>query len=222
MGERAVEEVFRAPRVDLSVEDETEVVLDAENERLSEARKLVEIRTFADLQQLSLIPDWLDEHRFSEAFARDDEEARQLAREYVASSPNRSECGCPQEAQVDVPFKQVYGRAFRDAYVGIRKSHSPHLAEYMSEASGSSYEAGDLQVTRASGVYGAITKAMSPIMHYIWALNDVEIGKNATLTLGPAEKGLYCGGLKIHVGGKLVVKGSGVKIRCLSAHGNLS
>jgi hypothetical protein len=59
-------------------------------------------------------------------------------------------------------------------------------------------------------------------MHYIWALNDVEIGKNATLTLGPAEKGLYCGELRIHVGGKLVVKGSGVKVRCLAAHGNLS
>lgn len=220
MSERAVDEVLRAPRDDLRVEDETEIVLDSQNERLSAARRLVEIRTFADLQQLSLIPDWLDEHRVAEALARDDEEARQLAREYVASSPNRSECDCAHEARAEVPFKHVYGRALRDAYIGIRKSHSPHLAEYMSEASKSSYQAGDLQVSRVSGYDYAVKWA--PIMHYIWALNDVEIGKNATLTLGPAEKGLYCGELRIHVGGKLVVKGSGVKIRCLSAHGNLS
>jgi hypothetical protein len=222
MSENSVEEALRAQREDLHVEPDTEIVLGPENEQLSAARKVVEVRTFADLQLLGYIPESLEEGRVAEALARDDEHARELAREYVLRGRSPCSCGDGDDARQEAPLKHSYGRAYRDTYIGIQKSHAPNLARYMSDASGSSYQPGDLQVARVRGWDTALKRVGPPVMHFIWALKDVEIGKNATLTLGAGENGLYCGELRIHVGGRLVVNGSGVKIRCLAARGNLS
>jgi hypothetical protein len=221
MKKQTLEEVLDAPREDLLVEDQTEVVLEPENELVSRARHAVEVRAFEDLQALHLVPEWLSERTLQEAIARDDDEARSLARGYMTDRRTPCDCDGGEVASDLRPFKLTYRSEYRRAYVGIRKAYHPNLAALMTDGGRGAYDASDIHVSMVHGWYSRFHD-VGAIVTALWFLADVEIGKGATLALGPAEKGLYCGDLRIHVGGKLLIKGSGAKIRCASARGNLS
>jgi hypothetical protein len=220
MSETVLEEVLQAPRQDLIVEDGSEVRLEPANERVAHARHLIEIGSFRDLRTLSLIPEWLDERTARDAIAADDEEGLALAREYLQRAEPSCSCHGGPEPAPETPLKLSHRARLRRAYVGIRKSHHPHLARRMSEAGPSRYAFDDLH---PAIVHGWLSRVSSIVAFPapIWLWKDVKIGTNATLTLAPGEHYLGCGDLRIHVGGKLVIPGSGAKIKCHTARGNL-
>lgn len=214
----SVQDALKAPREDLTVEEGMEVRLEPENQGLVRGRHVVEVRTFEDLQGLSLVPERLSERDVSEAIKLDDEEARTVAREQLA----RNHAACVHAPMVEAPPKLAYRSELNRVYTGVRKSYNPHLAEVMSGVATTPYAFHDLHVAVTRGWYTAVTLNAAMLKAYVvWLFKDVTIGKNATLTLGAKEKVLHCGDLRIHVGGKLLISGSGVKVRCLSAQGNL-
>jgi hypothetical protein len=220
MKKQALKEILAEPREDLVVDDQTEVVLEGEDELAARARRIVEIEALEDMQALRLVPEWLSERELQEAIVLDDEEARSLARGQMSAQP--APCGCDEEVAADMrPAKLTHRSEFQRAYVGIRKAYNPNLAKLMTEAGRSTYDPSDIQVAMVRGWYSRV-QDIGIVMFPIWLFEDVVIGVGATLTLGPKEKGLHCGDLRIHVGGKLLIQGSGAKIYCIgSAQGDV-
>jgi hypothetical protein len=218
---QSLDELMAEPREGLRIEDEDEVLLGPDTEWARRARQVVEVKTFEDLQQLDLVPRWLDQRAMREAVARDDEEASGVARAQMVAT--RPPCGCEGDGAVDPdlrPAKLTQRSEYRRSFVGARKAFHPHLAALMTESSDIRFYPSDLVVAMTWGWFTRLV-SVRVLPFPIWLFETVEIGRNSTLALSPAEKGLYCGDLKIHLGGKLVVQGSGAKIRCLSAQGKL-
>jgi hypothetical protein len=229
VSDRPLEDLLSEPREDLIVEDETTVTLDGETEVANRARRIVKATTLEDLQVLDLVPKWLSERPLREAIARDDEEALGLAREQMTRSP--APCGCGEGAAeegvaggADVvelrPAKLTHRDEYRRTYTGMRKSFHPNLAALMTESSGTRFTPTDLLVIMVHGWFTHLI-TVEIVQFPIWLFEEVKVGRGSTILVGRGERGLYCGDLRIRRGGRILAQGSGLKIRCLTAQGDL-
>lgn len=214
-----VDEIFAQPRESISLRPDETLDLDPSNERVRGFYHEAEIRSFADLQTLDLIPRRLDENRVREAINADDDEV--LAAAMRRAGNGDRDCGCSSEdGGTTRSSKLAYSDDLRSMYSAMRRRYNPRLARILTENTGVFHNYDDIApavVTHWSKNWWS-TPAM---LLQLWLFMDVEVGANSTLVLGKSAKGLYCGDLRIHVGGRLVVKGSAVKIRCASATGNI-
>jgi hypothetical protein len=219
MVEQAIEDVLsRASRRDLVVQEDEELVVDVEAERFRNTVQQVMIRGFKDLQTLHLIPGALEEGLVRDAIAADDTIAFEAARRHVETHrdvPCACSAGAPHEA-----MRTDYQTAFRRAYGDVRKHQNHNLAQVCSKATRQPTQWDSLDVAIIRGWVDKVSKISIPFILILLA--DVEVMKNATLTLAPNAKYLSGNALKIHTGGKVVAKGSGVKLWFKSAHGNLA
>ncbi|MBA0047589.1 hypothetical protein MLB1_14850 [Mycobacteroides sp. LB1] len=97
-----------------------------------------------------------------------------------------------------------------------------HLSRAVGDALGVPLEADSQQakITHAFAQRYAAHVTRIPLV--VVLLKDIEIGKNATLTLGSKAKSLWANDIRIHSGGRLVVTSSYIKIRATSVRGNLA
>jgi hypothetical protein len=222
MNTSQLEELLTRDRVDLDVGDEREVSLDEENRELADARHVVEIRSFQDLQALELVPSGLDEQTVRDAILADDDEARPLAHAYLTQAERSCACNSETDSYVERPLKLTFRTSLRSAYIGIRKTYNPNLAKVMSNQAQAPYAFDDLQVAMVRG-WVSRQWEKGVIVKPIWLLQNVTIGRSATLIIGRTENSAYlsCQDLRIHIGGKILIVGSGAKIKCVTAQGNI-
>lgn len=180
----------------------------------------VEVRSFDDLQELSLISKGLDEKRVQKAIADDDGEALSIAREYVKGRAKACDFESGQNMEA-TPLKLSYRSSLRTTFNGIRKSHNIHLSRLLSDLHGEEVESHSLIAAITHGWFKRLLfLKVIPIL--VFLPKDITIMHNATLNLSPSTNLLWANDIRIHIGGKLKINSSYVKIRCASVKGNIS
>ena len=213
----SLERFLSAEAASIEVPGDEEIVVDPGEQRFGSHAHKLEVRSFEDLQVLHLIPQGINERSVREAIAKDDEVAFDSARRSLERGTDP--CDCTAEQDPDVPPKLKLGADLRGIYVGLRKSQHPHTAKLVSETTGTPV-AWDSPV--AKSVYGWVSQlAWKQIDLVALLFKDIEIGKNSTLTLTPTTKVLWASDIRIHLGGKLKVTSSYIKIKCATVQGNL-
>jgi hypothetical protein len=229
MKDNTIRKLFESPRRDLVVPEDQEWHVDQRDERFSGMLHRVRVCTYEDLQTLHFIPVRLRETDVREAMAHDDGEALAAARSHLQTGS--MVCSCGMGAGVAHASGPVaYRRSLRTTYNAIRKFYNPALARVYSEAMGTKEAWDSLAVAIVAGwvkkVPPSLTLASAPpppkLIHPLLVMfgKEIEINKNATLYTGPVNY-LNAIALKIHVGGKMKIQSSGIKIWCKSAQGNL-
>jgi hypothetical protein len=217
-----VETFLNARREELVVPDGANVLVDPRDEQYQRYVHNVRITGYNDLQALRFVPEHLRETEVRVAIAADDRATLEVARQSFGT-PSRP-CG---HRSGGVPSGEEQGTttgvSLRSTYARLRPSYHPNLADLVSSAGGSPSHFSDLDVAVIhKRIMTLLPKSGIETMSVLGLCMNVVIGKNSTLTLGPSVKGLHGHDLKIHVGGKLIVKGAGVKLVFHSAQGNVS
>jgi hypothetical protein len=222
MANESIERFLRAEGRGLDVPRESELTLDAGREELGRDAHRLEIRSFDDLRSLRLVVPEVREDSVREAIAADDEAAWQES--FRLADAGRTDCACHERTETESSIAPQRGGAARSveaAYRGLRRRRHPSLARLVG-AEIKNRVTSDSLVVKA--VYGWTDRLMvAKVIDLIaFKYKDVTIAHNATLSLAPAVNIFYCGDLRIHVGGRLRIKGSYIKVNCLSAQGNLA
>ena len=208
---------------DIVIPEGREITVEPEEKEFAELFSLVEIRSFTDLQDLTLIPQGLDEKRVLQAIADDDAKALSAAQTYLQPQGKSGGCDC-LESEEGTPSKLRYRSDLRTTYNGIRKTQNPHLSRLLSDFYGKPIE-WDSPIS--AHIRGWISKSNDPsvrsgfISIIVCKPQDITILPNATLSLPASTKLLWANKVRIHVGGKLKSNSSYMKIKCNSVQGNL-
>ncbi|WP_371750629.1 hypothetical protein [Mycobacteroides sp. LB1] len=224
MTSESIARFLKAERRSLTVPDEKSVIVDPGDREWADVTHRLEIAGFDDLQALRLVPERLDEQVARQAIAADDIDAREIARrmaETVAEhADTQDSCCTPCASKSDgrVSYPARLGQLYRE----IRPAMHTHLSRAVGDALGVPLEADSQQakITHAFAQRYAAHVTRIPLV--VVLLKDIEIGKNATLTLGSKAKSLWANDIRIHSGGRLVVTSSYIKIRATSVRGNLA
>lgn len=216
----SISELSRVDGEDIVVNRGQEVVLAPDREEYVRYFHEVEVRSFTDLQALHFIPEGLDEAKIRTAITKDDAEGLALARTQL-QIPAAAPCGCHggHAESATVP-QRSYAANLRSAYTAIRRAYHPYLAEVLSEHYGRQILWDDLLPKNVRG-WTVQLERMTFLKPIALKLKDITIQQNATLSLTSSTSKLWANDIRIHVGGKLNVNSSYIKIRCHSVQGNL-
>lgn len=219
MPSESVELFLRAPGRNVRVADGQDVTIDPEARDWADAAFRLEISGFDDLRALRLVPERLDEQPAREAVASDDAAARELARRLAENGEGGGDACCAPCASRQDGSYPVRVRAL---YRQIRPTAHTALARAVGNALGVWVEADSPQARIAHSWTVRYSPQVSRIPVWALKLRDIEIGKNATMTLAQKAKSLWANDIRIHTGGRLVVTSGYVKIRANSVRGNLA
>jgi hypothetical protein len=233
-------DLVKSPGKELKVSHDKETTIDIEYP----AVRTVEINSFKDLQQLSLVPAQLEEGKALDAIRDDDRTALEVAESLLRRNPIPCECADPSSAgavvvrSTDVfraldrpdltdavlsesPVKSVFAREVALAYTGVRKVRHPQLAAVISDALRTQLRFDALPVRIA---YGWIVRRAEfrAIDFTVLSALDVVVERNGTLRLSPDIDSLRAQEIRIFTGGRLIVQSSYIKIVCASVAGNLN
>lgn len=216
----SIDAFLSAKRSNLVVSPGAVIVLDPEDPRRPKGMHEVEVHAYEDLQALGLVHPTLREDIARKAITADDSSAWEVIHKSAARQEEGCGCRCnPNSSGTEASVS--YLREARARFSQTRATMHGQLAAAISEATGRSSKQTDLDVSSTYWWTSILTK-YGVFKLFLWLLNDVEIMKNSQLVLAKSTKGLYGNALKIHKGGELIIKGSGVKLRFASAQGNLS
>jgi hypothetical protein len=207
MEDISVEEFLKSPKEDVVAEAGEELLLDPDSPGFDFDRHFHRVRVvrFEELQELEFIPEQLPEEEVLRAIAKDDEAALERARELISGSAS--------DEKETVRLRRVYAE--------IRPSYNFSLAEVVSAATGVPATWRDLHVALIRKRVRAVVESRPRGALGLFMLKDLIILRDATVTLGATVMGMYGNALQIHKHGNLVVKGLGVKLRFVSAQGEI-
>lgn len=217
----SIRDVLQQKNDSIVIPKSKEVNVGVEEKEFSRFFHHVEVKSFNDLQELSLIPKGLDETIVQKAIADDEEEALSIAREYLKEGKAKG-CGCENDQNREIaPLKLSYRAVLRTTFNGIRKTHNVHLSRVLSDFYEKEIERDSLLPAITHGwVKRWLTFKLIPIL--IFFPKDITILNNATLNLSSSTDMLWANDIRIHVGGKLKINSSYIKIKCASVKGNIS
>lgn len=220
----SVARFLKAERRSLSVPEEKSVIVDPSDREWAEVTHRLDIAGFDDLQTLRLVPERLEESVARQAIAEDDLAVREIARrmaESVAEHPDVQDscctpCASKSEGRVSYPAR------LSQLYREIRPALHTNLSRAVSDALGVPVEADSLEVKITHSFTQRYAAHVTRIPLVLVLFKDIEIGRNATLTLGSKAKSLWANDIRVHTGGRLVITSSYIKIRATSVRGNLA
>ena len=217
---KPINEVLQQRGDDIVIPKSKVVNVRIEEKEFAQFFHRVEVRSFDDLQELSLISKGLNEKKVQKAIADDDGEALSIVREYVKGRAEACDCESGQNMEA-TPLKLSYRSGLRTTFNGIRKTHNIHLSRLLSDLLGEEVESDSLIAAITHGWVKrlAILKVM-PI--WVCLLKNITIMHNATLNLWPLTNLLRANDIRIHVGGKSNINSSYIKVRCASVKGDIS
>ncbi|TEA02107.1 hypothetical protein CCUG60884_03236 [Mycobacteroides salmoniphilum] len=224
MTSESVARFLKAERRSLTVPEEKLVNVEPGDREWAEVTHRLEIVGFDDLQALRLVPERLEERTARQAIAADDIEAHEIARrmaEAVTEHPDAEDsCCAPCAGKSDgrASYPARLGRLYRE----IRPVTHTNLSRAVGDALGVPLEADSLEAKITHSFAQRFATHVTRIPLVVVLFKDIEIGRNATLTLGSKAKSLWANDIRIHSGGRLVVTSSYIKIRATSVRGNLA
>lgn len=177
----------------------------------------VQLRTFDDLQALSLVPEGLNEDNVRQAMALDDAEALNQARNHLHTTLRTCSCQGGQTGQSS--WKYHFRSDLRTTYNGIRRTYHLHLSQLLSDHYQKTVEWDSLLAMSVWGWTKHVTDFAPSVLVLLAA--DITINRDATMNLSTTAKVLLANDIRIHVGGRLIINSSFIKIRCASAQGDL-
>jgi hypothetical protein len=206
----SVARFLKAERRSLSVPEEKSVIVDPSDREWAEVTHRLDIAGYDDLQTLRLVPERLEESV-----------ARQAIAEGVAEHPDVQDscctpCASKSEGRVSYPAR------LSQLYREIRPALHTNLSRAVSDALGVPLEADSLEVKITHSFTQRYAAHVTRIPLVLVLFKDIEIGRNATLTLASKAKSLWANDIRIHTGGRLVITSSYIKIRATSVRGNLA
>lgn len=224
MTSESVARFLKAERRSLTVPEEKSVIVEPSDREWSDVTHRLEIAGFDDLQALRLVPERLEERTARQAIAADDIEAREIARRMAETVAEHSEtqdsCCAPCAGKSDGPAS--YPARLGQLYREIRPVTHTNLSRAVGDALGVPLEADSLEAKITHSFAQRFAAHVTRIPLVVVLFKDIEIGRNATLTLGSKAKSLWANDIRIHSGGRLVITSSYIKIRATSVRGNLA
>ncbi|TDZ80360.1 hypothetical protein DE4585_00250 [Mycobacteroides salmoniphilum] len=224
MTSESVARFLKAERRSLTVPEEKSVIVEPGDREWSDVTHRLEIAGFDDLQALRLVPERLEERTARQAIAADDIEAREIARRMAEAVAEHSEaqdsCCAPCAGKSD--GRASYPARLGQLYREIRPVTHTNLSRAVGDALGVPLEADSLESKITHSFAQRFAAHVTRIPLVVVLFKDIEIGRNATLTLGSKAKSLWANDIRIHSGGRLVITSSYIKIRATSVRGNLA
>jgi len=190
-----------------------------EEEAYAQYFHCVEIRSFGDLQALTLVPEGLDEEAVRQAMAEDDAEALSAARHYLQTHTKAGvySCGEPEDG---IPLKFSYRSDLRTTYDAIRKTQNPHLSRLLSDLYEKEVAWDSLVPAHIRGwIYKLSLVGSIPLV--VSKIKDITIMHNATLNMTASVKLVLANDIRIYMGGVLKLNSSYTKIQCASIQGDI-
>lgn len=192
------------------VPENAELLLSPSHPELANCFVRVHIKSYEDLQLLGFVPRKLSEEKVRQAIAADNEEVYRLASS-MASQLSPHDCECQnQSARTSVSFRDN----LRATYDRNRKAHNPALGRLLSDHFGAHVPWDDplANITRKWIILALDNKiyATRPLLVVLTA--DITINRDASLIVDSGLKSLLARDIWIHRRGRLVQKGTYIKI----------
>lgn len=202
-------EVLRREVRQIVVPENAELLLSPSHPELAHCFVRAHIKSYEDSQLLGFVPRKLSEEKVRQAIAADNEEVFRLASSIVSQlSPHNCECQNESE-RTSVSFRG----SLRATYDRIRKAHNPALGRLLSDHFGAHVPWDDplASITR-KWILALDNKiyATRPILVALTA--DITINRDASLIVDAGLKSLLAHDVWIHRRGRLVQRGSYIKI----------
>lgn len=207
----AVEEALRRTVRQVVVSEDAELLMSPSNPELANCFVQVHLKSYKDLQLLGFVPRKLSEEKVRQAIADDNDEVYKLASSMASQLLPYDYCECQnQSARTSMSSRG----SLRSIYARSRKDHNPALGRLLSDHFGAyvPWDAPLASITRNwlaildNRLYD-INKALP-----IALVEDITINRNASLTVDPNLKSLLARNVWIHRSGRLLLKGSYIKI----------
>ena len=184
---------------DLVVPEDSTLVLSPSSDEFSHAFARVTVTSFEDAQIMGFIPRKLSEEKVLRAIRDDDALAYKMASRGLSS---RGGCGCGHEGESGVA-------SLRGNYSAIRTRNNPALADLLSDGTGARI-AWDSPIAASTRKWALMSRAAIDIITALFA--DITVNRNATLEVASSTRSLWAHDIWIHRSGKLVQKGSYLRI----------
>jgi hypothetical protein len=188
----------------LVVPDDQEIVLSPDNPQFARSFARVQLKAYADLQLLGLVPRYLSEEKVRKAISADDAEVYQMAARTLSLA---TPCDCSGHAASDAAAARA--NPLRSAYNRLRKHHHPALAAVLAYHYGT-HVAWDEPVSSIVRNWTSALRVGSLV--HVALIGDITINKNATLTVAAPAKSLLAWNIWIERTGRLVQQGSYLKV----------
>ena len=176
--------------------------------RYAEAYRIAEVRSFADLQSLGLVPRDLSEEVARDAMLGDDDEFRTLRRT-ARNAAERGECSCHEQTA-------GHGSSIRRSRVQSR------LSEALASSTRGFRSAAAREDAGVVHVYQHLRRWFDQPANFLVGLvraNTIFIETDGLLVMSPTVNVLDVDTIDIRLGGRLKFQGSSVNVRCGTLNG---
>ena len=200
-----VEEALQPAQLDINVPEGRSLTVGPFARQHAEGFRLAEVTTFADLQRLGFIYREITEDEIVGAIRKDDRLYRESVLR-VQTHGQPASCSCHPEQS-------------RAASAITRSQVHDHLIDLLQPLFREGLSATDPAVLHP---YRHARNWLSRPARYlvgIYALNDINIGDDATLTMTPTVEALYAHNVNIGKNGRLRFTSGGVHVRCKTVNG---
>ncbi len=198
----SVEQALQRPSLSIRVPDGKEMTVGPFNEQ-PKCFRLAEIVSFEDLHRLGFVSDRISEERAVQALRADERAHREAVRQGAGMVGS---CSC--HAEEGSQAARILRRRFQD-----------NLIELLQPLYRQSLTAEDPAVVHPFRRLQDWFNRPSKYIVGICLLEDIDIGKSATLTMTPTVRALYVNNINIGDFGRLHFQSGNVHVRCASLNG---
>ena len=198
----SVEEALRRPSLRIRVADGKEMTVGPFNSE-PKGFRLVEIARFEDLHRLGFVSEQVSEDSAIQALRADERAFGAAVRRGAGTS---APCSCSATEGSRAP--RILRRRFQE-----------NLIELLQPLYRQSLTPDDPAVVHPFRRLQAWLDRPSKYIVGLYALEDIDIGKRATLTMTPTVRALYAGNITIGDSGRLRFLSGNVHVRCATVNG---
>lgn len=201
-----IEEVLGSCSMDIHVPEGRTMTLGPFESPYSEAFRLGEVTSFEDLHRLGFIHEGITEEEITNAIRADERVFRESLRRQRMGGESTSSCSCEDPG------------ARHPAEI-TRRQVQDHLIDLLQPLFQDSIRPDDPVVVHSFRHARTWMARPSRFIVGIYALNDIDIGDAATLTMTPTVQALYANDITIGRKGRLRFTSGGVHVRCRTLNG---
>ncbi|WP_316827617.1 hypothetical protein [Pedobacter miscanthi] len=203
----SVKELQRVKSIPLEVAENSHITIGPNEKMFSDALHYVSIKSFEDLQELSIIPQGLSKESILKAISEDDDESLTIAKKDYNFS-KQSDCKCHDHVE----------HSLQTQYRNIRRKGNFQLAKLLTNHYGKQILWDDFEAIHAYKMTMNLLKNPRLGLNVVYfSLDDIIINTNSTLTVNSGTDLIKGRNLVIHTNGKMEIKSSYLFLKCKTA-----